>query len=377
MATKSHKTKADKPRPAAKAVGRGKGSKARRRDKGAKAQRREPLLFISHKHDNYKLADVLREWVELSTGGTVKVFQSSSEQGVAPRVGLDLKEDLKSALWHAGAFVMIYTYAKLDWSYCTFEYGVANTPNSPDTRMVLLQCCDPAPPLFAGRTTVNLRDLTDVKKFVKQFLTDPKFFPDYGGPVSKHAPGGPMVTKLAEKLHKDLNSPEIMPPRTASADEEWPAYPFLQLQLDMKHVQDVKAAAAAARLEIVCRLMREECKVSATDKELARIFGFAPGLATEMKFGEFLRAWEERDDKSDARSKWIESLGSQIMKAAQWQFPPLVWELMRGLNGEWFAPMLTRVRRVADAHMEFDVYFFKFDVDEKLKSVRVGIPEGA
>jgi hypothetical protein len=362
----------------AKSQKRKKGAKGKKRGK-SDTKNRKPLLFISHKHENVKIADVLRDWVEMSTGGSVEVFQSSSDQATFPRAGSDLKQELKNALWHAGAFVMLYTYPHLDWSYCTFEYGVANSSTSPDTRMILLQCCDNVPPLFAGQTSINLRDSGDVKKFVKQFLTDPKFFSEYGEAVSSHAPGGQMVTKLAEKLYKEVNSPDVMPPLTTPSDEEWPAFPFLQLQLDMKHIKTISDAATRAdRLKVMCELIRKECTVSATDKYLAPIFGFAPGMDKDTKFGEFIRGWEEREDRGDAQSKWIEALGKQIMSAALWQFPPFAWELMEGAGGEWYAPMLTRVRRTPNKHMQFDIYFFRFRVgkNEKQRGVEVGIPEG-
>jgi hypothetical protein len=52
--------------------------------------------------------------------------------------------------------------------------------------------------------------------------------------------------------------------------------------------------------------------------------------------------------------------------------------LMVGENGQdWYAPMLTRTRQVSDQHILFDIYFFKFKVDEKNNYVKVGIPEKA
>lgn len=382
MVTKARKRsvtpKTQKHGKASKARKHPKSGKTEKRHKAAKSQpQRKPLLFISHKHENYRIADVLREWIEASTGGTVEVFQSSSDQAAGPRAGFDLRQELKTALWNAGAFVMIYTYPHLDWSYCTFEYGVANKPDSPNTRMILLQCCGSVPPLFEGQTTVNLRDLVAVKKFVKQFLTDPKFFPEYGKAVTNHAANAPAVTKLATQLHNDLNTPGVMPPPISPSDEEWPAYPFLQLQLDMKHVKTIKEAPATERSKIMYELIRKECAVSATDKELARMFGFAPGLGKEVKFDEFIKAWEESDKKrADSQSKWVESLADQIVSAAQWRFPPTVWELMQGAAGStWYAPILTRVQRVSDQFLQFDIYFFKFEVDDKQKCVKVGIPE--
>jgi len=40
----------------------------------------KPLVFISHKHINKAIADIMRQFIISSTGGNVEVFQSSSEQ---------------------------------------------------------------------------------------------------------------------------------------------------------------------------------------------------------------------------------------------------------------------------------------------------------
>ena len=50
-----------------------------------------------------------------------------------PRAGFSLNQELKNALWQARSFILLYTHSTLDWSYCMFEYGVANNPQTPDT----------------------------------------------------------------------------------------------------------------------------------------------------------------------------------------------------------------------------------------------------
>ena len=338
------------------------------------ADKNKPLLFISHKHENRIIADALRNFVEMNTAGMVEVFQSSSEQAPGPRAGFSLNEELKSALWRAGAFILIYTHSTLDWSYCMFEYGVANNPGTPYTRMVLFRCCDAVPSLFAGQVNVNARELVDIQKFSNQLLTAPDFFPDYGGPVTQHQPNSQMVASAAADFYQKLQP--LLPPLIPSSHEEWPAYPFLRLQLDMKHVEAIKNAPASDRLRKAFDLIQTECLVTDYDKEAERLFN-SPGFDKGMKFEALVRAWMEKEEKRDSRSKWVESLCGQVTDGARWRFPPLVWELMQGINSDtWYAPILTRVRRVPNQHMQFDIYFFKFEVDEEQKRAKVGIPEG-
>jgi len=335
----------------------------------------KPLLFISHKHENSKVADVLRNFIEMNTAGAVDVYQSSSEQAAGPRAGFALNQELKTALWRARAFVLIYTHTTLDWSFCMFEYGVANNPKSPDTRIILLRCCDVVPPLFAGQVSVNARELQDLQKFTNQLLTDPEFFVGHGGPVTRHQPNSSSVASAAAKLFQDLQ--EVLPPLTPPANEEWPASPYVQLQLDWKHVETIRAAPPADRARVASEIILRECLVAAYDKEAERLFN-SPGFDRGMKLEALVSAWKDKEPGPDAKSKWVESLCRQITEGVRWKFPPSVWELMQGVGDDtWRSPILTRVRRLPNQYMQFDVYFFKFEVDESKGCVKVGIPQEA
>ena len=148
---------------------------------------------------------------------------------------------------------MLYTEAAHDWSFCMYEYGVANRPQSADTRMILFQCGDSVPALFAGQVNVNVRELSSVHKFVNQLLTNKDFFPDYGEAITGHLPNSETVSNGAAELFQKLQP--VLPPLVSPSVEEWPAYPYLQLQLDMKHVEAIKAAPSAERLHIASELI--------------------------------------------------------------------------------------------------------------------------
>lgn len=332
----------------------------------------KPLLFISHKHEDRLLADALRNFVEINTGGAVEVFQSSSDQSRGPRAGFSLNQELKSALWRAGAFVLIYTHPAFDWSYCMFEYGVANSPTSPDTRIVLFRCCEASPALFAGQVSVNARELGDVQKFTNQLLTDPTFFPDYGGPITRHQANNQSVASAAADFYQKLQL--ILPPPNASDREEWPAYPFIRLQLKASHVDAIKSASPSDRQRKAAEIIQNEAIITEHDKEVEGIFN-SPGFDKRMRFANLVSLWKEHDDKGGSQSLWVDSVCKQITEGARWRFPPVIWELMQGIGTDiWYAPILTRVHRVPDQYMDFDIYFFKFEVDEDGHRVRVGVP---
>ncbi|HEX2121942.1 MAG TPA: TIR domain-containing protein [Thermoanaerobaculia bacterium] len=334
-----------------------------------------PLLFISHKHENRAIANVLRDFLEMNTAGAVEVFQSSSEQASGPRAGFSLNQELKAALWRASAFVLIYTQPELDWSYCMYEYGVANSPNSPDTRMILLRCGDAVPALFAGQVNVNARNREDVEKFVNELLTAPTFFRRRDKAITQHQSKSRAVTAIAENLWQQL---QTCIPRSGSRSlEEWPAYPFIQLQLDMVHVEAIRTAPAADRARITTEVMKREGIVSDYDKVAGRLFN-SPAFDKGMKFESLVQSWMEKNDKRDSQSRWVESLCRQIADGARWQFPPLIWELMQGIDDDrWYAPIVTRVRRVPEQYLQFDVYFFRFDLDDEQQRAIIGIPPAA
>src|SRR5215468_4421154 len=96
---------------------------------------REPTIFISHKHADHSIADVIREFVERRSNREVTVFQSSSGESEGPELGRPLTNELKNALWKAGIVILIYTSEDQDWQWCMWECGVATNPHSPDTRV--------------------------------------------------------------------------------------------------------------------------------------------------------------------------------------------------------------------------------------------------
>jgi hypothetical protein len=333
---------------------------------------KRPLLFISHKHENRAVASALREFVNIATAGKVEVFQSSSEQAETTRAGYRLNNELKKALWRSDAFILLYTYKELDWSYCMYEYGIADREDSPDTRIILFRCCDSEPPLFQGQVNVDVRDPNSVQKFAKQFLTDHDFFPGRGDAITDHAPTSPAVMRAGRDLFNTLQ-PHLPP--VSPTQEEWPAHPFLRLQLDQHHVETIKKAKGPSGLKKALVLIREGGVVTDYDKYTERLFN-SPGFEKGMTLESLVTLWNRAGVTRNSGSRWIDSLCNQVAAGARWQFPPRNWELMQAVDGEaWHAPMVARVRRLLDRQMEFDIYFVKFDVDNANNRAKIGYPD--
>jgi hypothetical protein len=254
-----------------------------------------------------------------------------------------------------------------------WECGVASHPQSPDTRIILFQCTDSSPALFAEQVNVNVRNLVDIQKFADEFLTSPDFFPQLGGPVTQFSPHGQEVASAAAELSQKLLP--VLPPEKEDPSVEWPAFPFLQLELGFKDVDLILKADPKSRTQVACDVLQRGCVISSADKYSEQLFGM-PSFPSGMCLKELIESWREK--YPDSQSKWVEALCGQLMDGAMWRFPKPVWELMQDFNEDkWHAPVLTRVRKIPTQQcMQFDVYFYKFNIDPQTKSAIINLPAG-
>jgi hypothetical protein len=332
-----------------------------------------PLVFISHRHTDKNIADVIRKFLKSRSGGRVQIFQSSTYAAEGPQIGRNLNQQLMQNLWKAAAVILVYTTPDQDWSYCMWECGVATDPRSPDTRVILFQSGGRPPTVFADQVRVKMGELVDIQRFTNEFLTSKQFFPAYAKPM---APGfhenGSEVLDAAQELFEKLQ--QVAPLSIEEPPiEEWPAFPFLQLELGLDHVQTIGKTKEKSRVAIAKKLIKQNCIIRAGDKVAEQLFG-VPSLSAGMPFQRLIEKWLKKNPRS--KSKWIDAIQSQIIDGVQWEFPQAEWELMPGLDRQsWYAPMLTRVRKIpSKACMQFDVYFYKFSLDQEGKLANIHIP---
>jgi hypothetical protein len=290
-----------------------------------------PLLFISHKHGDKKIADVISNFVKMQSGGRVEVHQSSSPWANAPKIGRNLNQELRKALWRARALILIYTNPDHDWNYCMWECGVASHPESADSKLIVFQCAGTVPNLFAEQVNVNTRNLVDIQKFTNEFLTDPTFFPGFDGPITKFHPNGPEVASAAAELSQKLLQPGILPPEKIDPDDEWPAYPFIQFELNQNEVDRIRKSGARERKQTATEIIQTECLIRKADKYAEQLFG-VPSFSAGMKFKELEDIWIEKHPNS--KSKWVDGLSAQILDGVMWRFPTATWQVMQGVNDD-------------------------------------------
>jgi hypothetical protein len=326
-----------------------------------------PLLFISHRHADRAIADVLRKYVNDRSGGRIAVFQSSSAEAENARVGRELQRELKEKLWRAGAVILVFTNPKEDWAYCMWECGVATHPESPDTKIVVLQCGPHPPTVYADAVRVQAQDLVSIQKLASDFLTSPDFFPGQNEAVAPgFAANGDEVQQAAKELYEALN--EVIIPGDSDEGEAWATVPFLRLQLTFAEVDGIRELDPVKG----ARAVLEQARVNQIDAEAKRLFGvgrvepFAP-------FAWLLDAWQH--GRPDSSTGWIDELAEQVRVASHWRNPQFRWQLLRSVvdsDHARYAPILSRVRSVPRERCHhFNVYFSKFDTDDD-GAIRIG-----
>jgi hypothetical protein len=335
----------------------------------------KPVLFISHRHDDCAIADVLRRFIEARTGGRVRVFQSSSAGAKGPKQGENLSEELRQALWHASVVVLIYTTRDQDWSYCMWECGVAQLPEPSST--VVFQCADQFPRVFADQVRVGVRNEQDIERFVNDLLTEPAYFPQLGRAATDFDAGTESVQEAAHELYRALQ--DVLP-APDGVGEEWPLYPQLTMELSdeqMERISEVEGSEEH-RLGVVRKVVVEEALVTGGDGQVGRIFsarGFPRNASMPgMPMRALISSWEA--NSPTPASQWVDGMCSQLIAAAHDQFPIPRWELMRGADRNdwtWYGPIVRYIKEIPRRKCtEIDVVFCRFELDDdKRPKIRI------
>lgn len=312
---------------------------------------RSPVLFISHKHTDNRIASVLADFVREKAVGEVAVHLSSNWKHEGPQFGVTLNDQLRQALWNAGVLILLYTVADHDWSFCMWECGAAITPESPDTKVIVFQCGGEVPQQFAGETRVDVRSPDSITRFTKQFLTTPGFFPRHP-PIHPHCPDD-AIERMSRELFEQLQN--VLP--QAGQDEEWPAWPFLRIELPKAEIDSLEKAPPAERVALSHRLVKEHAVVVKSDSQAARLFGLT-SIRDGQEFSRLLDVWQEAFPTSDAT--WFDSCCEQIMASARQLNPIIQWTPLRQVRGASdYTPVLSRVRLIpAGGSVHFDIFFY-------------------
>lgn len=329
----------------------------------------KPLIFISHKTTDSKIATVIAKFIRDRTSNAVDVFLSSNWTFEGPRFGPGLNQELKAKLWVTDVLIFVYTSADQDWSYCLWECGVASDSGSPDTHMIVFQCGNDVPTPFVSDLRVDVRNPEHIRRFTKQLLKDPlpsrsqALFPDIAQETLETA-----ALELFENLKKVLpDSPDLV--------NEWPAWPFLRIglpQLEVKKLEKVEGNRVE-RMKLSREILTEHAVVVKSDPRAAQLFGLA-NITDKNKFNDLLQLWKQRFPAKDAT--WFDSCCEQIRVGARMGFPVIWRNPMKTVGDDSeYTPVLSRVRRIPFGEtVHFDLYFYNLSDPQAVLAASRMIP---
>ena len=334
-------------------------------------QLKDPLLFISHKHDDKKIADVVRKHIRDITGARVNVFQSSDPKYEVPQVGKILNQELKDALWKTGVVVLIYTSEDKNWDWCMWECGIADEPSSPDTKVIVIQCLEDKPKVFEGFVRVQAWDKESIYSFSKCFLQE-DFFPRAGGALCSF--NEDELREQVESFYKNLNAAINPPPRNFSA------WPFLRFVLSRESVNNVKAIIKQIKavikqensgevnqesaeiqkeelMEQVEKIILYEGKVTETKNGLSSLFG-SLDVSKPRLMKDLAEDWKE--SYPDRNMGWLKVISTQLISGIDGKMPLIKnWAYLRQVNNDSeYVPGMGRIKS-DPTKMQFDCYFYR------------------
>jgi hypothetical protein len=302
-------------------------------------------IFISHRHDDKKIADVFRKHLTFWGIRKKEIFQSSAA-GYGADAGPFLTKQLANAVQQSKLVVLVHTFKEADWSYCMWEVGLAEGDAS--TKVVVIRCCptEDVPEVFKGRVHVKL-ERDDIRAFVKQFHKEKNFFP--GQPAYKPDLEPEALEDRAKKLYEELI--KVVPPGKTEERYRWD---FITLELSAKGAKEIAKGNSKQLLSTI----KSRSKVTYSFGEALKHFGYDK-LEDDMSFDDLITRWKENRRRESGA--WIKQLSAEIKRAAENKPAKGNWKKLRSVfYPDWyFYPILNRARVHPDGRMHLDVYFYR------------------
>lgn len=308
-----------------------------------------PKIFLSHRHDDKNIADVVRKHLGRWAFDSNQVYQSSAP-GLGVTVGDNIFEELKSALYNAKLVILIYTCADEDWSFSMWECGLATHPVKVDTRTVVFQC-NPhnKPKVFEGQLLVRV-DEQGISNFTTQFFREENFFP--GEEALRPDITDETLRDYSTEFFNDLSA--VLP---VCQPEERYRWDFLTLRLSHAELIDLQALEE----DVAISKLPELSQVKRGFGEALKHFGYAnfePGL----RLNDLIERWgQSTANRENTQTDWIEELLAEMYRAINNRPANAEWKKMSSAFYDKFEfhPVVNHVRIDGDGSMEFDVYLYR------------------
>jgi len=308
-------------------------------------------IFISHRHDDKKIADIVSNHLKFWNIPPDEIFQSSCI-GQAPGIGEPLVKELQQALSDSKLVILIYTSASDDWDWCMYECGVATNPDIPNTRIVVIQCGSSIPKVFADHVLVKITK-DDIAKLVTQFHKNERFFP--GEPAFQEDVDQAVLDKRSNDLYEDL-SKEI--PEQEESIDRWG---HISLYIDKDVREELKSIKDVNEIDENLLSLTERVEVIKSEGWGLRHFGFnnkEGGISLKNMFGQ----WE--DETGGESRQWLIELFQEMWRATRDSSPQINWTPIKSAVSEegmdwWIYMVLNRFYIRVNGGVEFEVYTYR------------------
>ncbi|MEO1678437.1 MAG: TIR domain-containing protein [Pseudomonadota bacterium] len=348
-------------------------------------------VFVSHRSADEEIASVIVQEIESWLNGNGEVYYSSRPGAGKP--GASLNAVLEDKIRQADLFVLAFTTADEDWSWCMYELGLAMGQDTKATQVVVFNCTDQRPRVQAANLEVNARSAASIMNFVLPFHKEPEWLMLDSG---ARADAGPLLAGL------DFISPDELRKRAddlqAKLDDVLPKsephtldrLEHLDLSLERKYAQHVRSLRVRARdveeqnPEEYERLRSEAQGILLEHAKLgnkhsdrsARRFGYQ-AFPPHLPLGELLKSWRTEFKKSygvspsKLQSAWQNDFLSDLSRATEGRpsEPSDVYMLSADKNDTLkVQPVVVRTNQRVDDGVDYLVYFFKVlvrDIQDK------------
>lgn len=315
-----------------------------------------PTIFISHRHTDRQIADVISNHLQLWGIGENAIYQFSAATGTSSGIGEYLTQHLRDALHRANIVILVYTFADHDWSYCMWECGVATDPQLLSTRIVVFQTTADIPTVFADQIRIRINQ-QDIFSFTRQFHTEQGFFP--GEPAFAPNVNEGILRQKSTAFYNDLNSviPERQPAEQPQQRYRWDCF---KLKLNLDSLRKINHPEASQDTKI--NIIQQESKVTWDFGEALKHFGYVPGVLG-LTFSQLVIRWKETTSlRENIPQEWIAELCEEMLRAIQDKPAVPTWELMKSNHYPdwWFYPVVNHAIISPDGSIEFQIYMYRF-----------------
>ena len=317
----------------------------------------KPTVFISHRHPDKAIADVVATFLDERSAGAATIHCSSHTDFRRPTAGDSLAISLKRALGASDVVVLIFTSEAEDWSWCMWECGVATDPNDErPTKVVVLQCGDSVPRPYGEHVRVDVRNLDSLTGFVKTVLTTTDYFPKMGTSLTQFSGDSRQIREFAADLFHRLGA--VLSTHQRVEVKERSAATYFCVELDRVTVARLCAMEGGITPAAI-DLVREGARI--VQKHGAqRLFAFhvEDGINLRTLCDRWSRQRLDLGIDDPATGRWCESVAEQIITVVCGRFPVVAWSPFAIEPSKAIIPFVAGSRTVpANGGLQLHLYF--------------------